>query len=71
MYWSEANKRDLTRQIIREDIGRDRVGRKLTEAAKDRAVDFAEKTSHKVGGLNYGQLKEIGIKHVTSEVFDD
>ena len=66
-----AEERDCTRRIIRKDIERDRVGSRLTEEAKERAVDFAEKTSRDVGGLNFGQLREIGIKHVTNDVFKD
>lgn len=59
----------LTRSIISGDIARDSVGAKLTPEAHERAVDFAMKQTGK--GLNFGQLKNIGISHVTSEVFKD
>lgn len=61
------NKDELTRSIIRRDIKADRVGSQLTPAAVERAVDFA--AGQTGAGLNFGQLKEIGIAHVTDGVF--
>lgn len=63
------NNDDLTKRIIAGDVARDRVGSRLTPAAQERAVDFAMKQTGK--GLNWGQLKEIGISHVTSDVLKD
>lgn len=63
MAWdADKNARD----IIRGNIQRDRVGSSLTPQAQERAVDFAMKSTG--AGLNWGQLKEIGIKHVTADV---
>lgn len=57
---------DTKRRIIAGDIARDRVGRTLTPEAQQRAVDHAMQFTNK--NLNWGQLKDIGIKHVTSDV---
>jgi hypothetical protein len=57
---------DLTRRIILGDIQRDRVGRTLTPQAQEKAADHA--MTHTGSGFNFGQLKEIGIKHVTADV---
>ena len=59
----------LTRDIIRGHIQRDPVGRQLTDAAVERAVDYGASLSGK--GLNFGQLKDASIKHVTHDVFKD
>lgn len=63
------NEEDSRRRIISGDISRDRVGAKLTPEAHERAVDFAMTVSDGSGRYNWGQLKDIGIKHVTSDVF--
>jgi len=60
---------DLSRRIIAGDIARDRVGSKLTPQAQERAVDHAMR--HVGKNLNWGQLKDIGIKHVTADILKD
>jgi hypothetical protein len=68
MYLSEAQQK-LNREIIRESIARDPVGRKLTDQAAERAAHFAEKSW--TGQTGVGTAVEAGIRHVTSDVFKE
>lgn len=54
------------RSIIRRDIINDRVGSKLTPQAVERAVDFGASLTN--NNLNWGQIKEASIKHVTNDI---
>lgn len=60
---------DLSKRIISDTIARDKVGRTLTPQAQERAADFAANLSAR--GLNWGQLKDIGISHVTEGILKD
>jgi hypothetical protein len=60
------NKAENARRIMRDNIERDPVGARLTDAAKERAVDFAVKTWK--GDMGNGQAAQIGIQHVTADI---
>lgn len=68
-YWSEEDRRENARSIMRGNIERDPVGRKLTPEAKERAVEFAVDVWK--GNMGNGEASKIGIKHVTRDVFKD
>jgi hypothetical protein len=57
---------NTNRQIMRNAILSDSLGRQLTPAALERAVDFAAKTW--TGSTYAGTAAEAGIRHVTSDV---
>jgi len=59
--------RKLNREILAGNIDRDPVGRKLTPEAREKAIDFAEKVWK--GNMGNGEASQIGIEHVTSNVF--
>lgn len=61
------NDKDPNRGILRDNITRDSVGSKLTPAATERAVDFAEKVFK--GDMGNGRASQLGIQHVTADVF--
>jgi hypothetical protein len=65
--WTDKERRNNNREILRGNIERDSVGRRLTDQAKERAVDFAENVWK--GQMGNGQASQLGIKHVTSDVF--
>lgn len=67
--WTKEERRENARQIMRGNIERDPVGRKLTPEAKERAVEFAVDVWK--GDMGNGRAAEIGIKHVTRDVFED
>lgn len=66
------NKRDQTsnhREIIGGNIDRHDVGRNLTPEAREKAINFAlDNWNDQMGN---GEATEIGIKHVTSDVFKE
>jgi len=62
MFDMDKNARD----IIRNSINRDNTGSKLTPQAVERAVDFGASLTKQ--GLNWGQIKEASIKHVTNDI---
>ena len=63
MFDKDKNARDIMRQII----SRDDVGRRLTPEARERAADFAARSWS--GQMGSGYAAQIGIKHVTDGVF--
>lgn len=65
--WTEKERRDNAREIMRGNIERDPVGARLTDAAKERAVEFA--VDAWCGNMGNGQAAQIGIEHVTRDVF--
>jgi len=67
--WSEREKRENARSIMRSNIDRDSVGSKLTPAARERAVEFAVDVWE--GQMGNGKAAELGIKHVTHGVLKD
>lgn len=65
-----ASKHDQNaRDIMAGNIDRDSVGRKLTSEARERAIDFAVQAWE--GQMGNGEASRLGIKHVTSDVFDE
>lgn len=60
---------ELNRRGLAKSIDEHKVGRKLTPEARERAIDFAQKVYK--GQMGNGKAAEIGIEHVTSEVFED
>lgn len=56
--WDEKN-----RSWVRQVVDQDPVGSRLTDEAKDRAVDFAMDSKGPVG-----ITAEMGIRHVTADV---
>ncbi len=65
--WSIEEKRENHRRIMRTNIDQHEVGRKLTPEARERAVDFALDVWG--GDMGNGEASDIGIKHVTRDVF--
>jgi hypothetical protein len=59
----------LDRGIISGDIKADPVGAKLTPQAQERATEFG--MSLRGQGMNWGQIREASIKHVTADVLRD
>lgn len=57
----------LNRQILAENIDRDRIGQKLTTQARERAINFAESVFK--GDMGNGRASELGIKHVIADIF--
>ena len=66
---SKEEKRESARRIMRANIERDHVGRKLTPEACERAVEFAVDVWR--GNMGNGEASKIGIKHVTRDTFKD
>ena len=67
--WSDEERKDNARGIMRGNIERDPVGRKLTPAARERAVEFAVDAWK--GRMGNGQAAQLGIKHVTAGIFKE
>jgi hypothetical protein len=62
-----ANRNDRNaREIMRNNIERDPVGRNLTPAAKEAAIDFAVDVWK--GDMGNGLASDLGIKAVTHDV---
>ena len=61
--------RRLDCDIILGTIARNPIGRQLTPEAQQRAAEFAAANMGK--GLNWGQLADVGIKHVTDGILKD
>ncbi len=61
------DQRENARQIMRGNIDRDPVGRRLTSEAGEAAVEFAVDAWK--GNMGNGTAADLGIKHVTHEVF--
>jgi hypothetical protein len=59
----------LNREIIADNIDRDSEGSRLTPEARERAINFG--LSVWKGNMGNGEAARIGIKHVTSEVYED
>lgn len=59
----------LNRKIIEGNIDRDSVGQRLTPEARERAIDFG--VSAWKGNMGNGTAAQLGIKHVTADVFKD
>jgi hypothetical protein len=60
------NERENARGIMRGNIERDPVGRKLTPEAMHRAVEFAVDAWK--GQMGNGEASRLGILHVTSDI---
>lgn len=67
--WSKKERRENARSIMRSNIERDPVGCRLTPEAKERAVEFAVDVWK--GDMGNGKAAELGIRHVTKDVFKD
>ncbi len=61
-----AEERALNKRILRDNIDRDSVGRRLTPEAKERAAEFA--VDNWPANTGNGEAAKIGIKHVTDGV---
>jgi hypothetical protein len=62
-----SDRASLHRNIIAGNIDRDPVGRQLTPEARERAIDFGVNAWK--GNMGNGTASDLGIKHVTSDVF--
>ena len=67
--WTKEEERENAREIMRGNINRDPVGRKLTPAAREQAVEFAIDVWK--GNMGNGEASKIGIKHVTKDIFEE
>jgi hypothetical protein len=65
----KEERRENTMRIMKANIDRDPVGKKLTPEARERAAEFA--ASVWKGSMGNGQAAGIGIKHVTRDVFKE
>jgi len=63
----DSDMKRMNRLSHAQDIDRDPVGSRLTPEARERAIDFAEKAF--TGNTNRGTAVQLGIQHVTSDVF--
>lgn len=66
MGWSEKQKRENAREIMRGNIDRDPLGSRLTPEARERAVDFAVDAWK--GQMGNGTASKLGIQHVTQGI---
>ena len=64
----DSDMKRMQRLGLAGDIDKHPVGSKLTPAAREKAIDFAQKTMT-TNNVDYGTATKLGIDHVTSDVF--